>query len=95
MIPDKILRLQANVEFKTNKLTKLGLGAFVDIARAGKITGRNKALDKGRQVFAFAAGTKKLYDYVDCNPDVMGPPYVFAKRKQLSHNPALPPDLSC
>jgi len=26
MIPDKNLRLQANVEFKTNKLTKLGLG---------------------------------------------------------------------
>ena len=54
--------------------TEMYVDAFVDIARAGKITGRNKALDKGRQVFAFAAGTKKLYDYVDCNPDVMGAP---------------------
>ena len=54
--------------------TEMYVDAFVDIARAGKITGRNKALDRGRQVFAFAAGTRKLYDYVDRNPDVMGAP---------------------
>ena len=54
--------------------TEMYVYAFVDIARAGKITGRNKAVDRGRQVFAFAAGTKKLYDYVDRNPDVMGAP---------------------
>ena len=41
---------------------------------AGKITGKHKQLDKGRQVFAFAAGTQKLYDYMDRNPDVMGAP---------------------
>ena len=54
--------------------TEMYVDGFVDIALAGKITGKNKALDKGRQVFAFAAGTKKLYDYVNCNPDVMGAP---------------------
>ncbi len=54
--------------------TEMYVDGFVDMAAAGKITGRNKALDKGRQVFAFAAGTKKLYDYVDRNPDVMGAP---------------------
>lgn len=54
--------------------TEMYVDGFVDIAAAGKITGRNKALDKGRQVFAFAAGTQKLYDYIDRNPDVMGAP---------------------
>ncbi len=54
--------------------TEMYVDAFVDIAKAGKITGRHKALDNGRQVFAFAAGTQKLYDYVDRNPDVMGAP---------------------
>ena len=44
------------------------------MAKVGKITGRCKALDKGRQVFAFAAGSKELYDYVDRNPDVMAAP---------------------
>ena len=41
--------------------TEMYVDAFVDRAAAGKITGRHKALDKGRQVFAFAAGTQKLY----------------------------------
>ena len=54
--------------------TEMYVDGFVDIALAGKITGRRKNLDKGRQVYAFAAGTQKLYDYVDRNPDVMAAP---------------------
>ena len=54
--------------------TEMYVDGFVDMAMAGKLTGRNKALDKGRQVYAFAAGTQKLYDYIDRNPDVMAAP---------------------
>ena len=54
--------------------TEMYVDGFVDIAAAGKITGRHKNRDKGRQVFAFAAGTQKLYDYVNRNPDVMAAP---------------------
>ena len=54
--------------------TEMYVDGFVDMAMAGKLTGKNKALDKGRQVYAFAAGTKKLYDYVNRNPDVMAAP---------------------
>ena len=54
--------------------TEMYVDGFVDMAAAGKITGRHKAVDKGRQVFAFAAGTQKLYDYVNRNPDVMAAP---------------------
>ena len=54
--------------------TEMYVDAFVDMAAAGKITGRRKVLDRGRQVFAFAAGTKKLYDYVNKNPEVMAAP---------------------
>lgn len=54
--------------------TEMYVDGFVDMAMAGKLTGRNKALDKGRQVYAFAAGTQKLYDYVDRNPAVMAAP---------------------
>ena len=42
--------------------TEMYVDAFVDIAKAGKITGRNKNVDRGRQVYAFAAGTQKQYD---------------------------------
>ena len=51
--------------------TEMYVDAFVDMARAGKITGRKKAIDTGKQVFAFGAGTKKLYDYVHENPECM------------------------
>ena len=54
--------------------TEMYVDGFVDMAMAGKITGKHKNLDKGRQVFAFAAGSQKLYDYMDRNPDVMGAP---------------------
>ncbi len=54
--------------------TEMYVDGFVDMALAGKLTGRNKALDKGRQVYAFAAGTQKLYDYVNRNPAVMAAP---------------------
>ena len=54
--------------------TEMYVDAFVDIAKAGKINGKNKAVDYGREVFAFAAGPKKLYDYVNENPNVMGAP---------------------
>ena len=54
--------------------TEMYVDAFVDIARAGKITGAKKNLDRGRQVFAFGIGTDKLYDYVRENPELMAAP---------------------
>ncbi len=54
--------------------TEMYVDAFVDIAKAGKITGARKAIDKGRQVYAFGAGTQKLYDYLNENPECMSAP---------------------
>lgn len=54
--------------------TEMYVDAFVDIAKAGKITGMKKNIDKGRQVYAFGAGTQKLYDYIDDNPELMSAP---------------------
>ena len=49
----------------------------MDIAKAGKITGRHKNLDKGRQVYAFGAGTQKMYDYLNDNPECMAAPVEY------------------
>ncbi len=51
--------------------TEMYVDAFVDLAMAGKIDGSCKNIDKGRQTYAFAAGTQKLYDYIDDNPACM------------------------
>ena len=54
--------------------TEMYVDAFVDIAKEGKINGSKKNIDTGRQTFAFGAGTKKLYDYVHNNPEMMSAP---------------------
>ena len=57
--------------------TEMYVDAFVDIAMAGKINGSRKNIDRGRQVYAFAAGTKKMYDYLDENPELMSAPVSY------------------
>lgn len=51
--------------------TEMYVDAFVDIAKAGKINGSKKQLDPGRQVYAFGAGSQKLYDYLNNNPECL------------------------
>ena len=74
-MPSTIGSLIAQSDLKDLSVhTEMYVDGFVDIAAAGKITGRHKALDKGRQVFAFAAGSQRMYEYMDHNADVMGAP---------------------
>lgn len=51
--------------------TEMYVDAFVDMSMAGKITGSHKPFDKGRQTYAFAAGTRKLYEFLNNNPEGM------------------------
>ncbi len=81
--------------------TEMYVDAFVDIYNAGKITGAKKNIDKGRQAYAFGAGTKKLYDFLDHNPGCMSScvnytndPYVVAQLDNfISINNAVDIDL--
>lgn len=57
--------------------TEMYVDAFVDIARAGKINGSQKNIDRFRQTYAFGAGTKKMYDYLDENPELMSAPVSY------------------
>ena len=66
--------------------TEMYVDGFVAMAEAGKLTGRCKSVDKGRQVFAFAAGSQKLYDYVNRNPDVMAAPVEYTNDVRVMAN---------
>lgn len=54
--------------------TEMYVDAFVDIYNAGKLNGSKKSIDRFRQTYAFGAGTKKLYDYINNNPELMNAP---------------------
>src|SRR5271156_2878216 len=47
---------------------------LIDLVRAGVVTNRRKALDRGMTVFAFAMGQKALYDFIDSNPAIESRP---------------------
>ncbi len=57
--------------------TEMYVDAFVDIAKAGKINGSRKNIDRYRQAYAFGAGTQKMYDYLDENPELMSAPVEY------------------
>ena len=57
--------------------TEMYVDAFVDIAKAGKITGAKKEIDRGRQAFGFGCGTKKMYDYINNNPELLSAPVSY------------------
>lgn len=74
-MPNAVGSLIAESDLKDLSVhTEMYVDAFVDIAKAGKINGSKKPIDRFRQVFAFGAGTKKLYDYIDDNPECMSAP---------------------
>ena len=60
MIADSDLR-------NINAHTEMFTDAYVDLFNAGKLTG-NKPIDKGKAVYTFAGGSKRLYDFIDDNP---------------------------
>lgn len=73
----------------------------VDLAKKGIITNKKKTIDQGKFLSCFLMGTKKLYDFVDHNPDVeMKPvdytndPFVVAQIDNIiSINSAMQVDL--
>ncbi|MEX8502997.1 MAG: acetyl-CoA hydrolase/transferase family protein [Leptothrix ochracea] len=48
--------------------TEMLADSYVDMYEAGRITGRRKAIDRGKMVYTFALGSQKLYDFLDNNP---------------------------
>lgn len=48
--------------------TEMLADSYVDMYEAGRITGKRKAIDRGKMVYTFAMGSQKLYDFLDNNP---------------------------
>ncbi|MDO5715791.1 MAG: butyryl-CoA:acetate CoA-transferase [Tissierellia bacterium] len=63
--------------------TEMYVDAFVDMTEKGKITGAKKNLDRFRQTYAFAAGTKKLYEFLDRNPQAMAAPVDYTNDARI------------
>ena len=68
-LPNLIGQMIAESDLKDLGIhTEMMCDSVVDLYNAGKVTGRLKSSDKGKIVYTFAMGTKKLYDFLDHNP---------------------------
>ena len=75
--------------------------SMMELIEAGVVTGKRKSLNRGKAVFCFAAGSEKLYKFMDKNKALAGfpvdytnDPYTIAKNdKQIAINSALRVDL--
>lgn len=54
--------------------SEMYVDAFVDMSLAGKVNGSKKNIDRFRQAYAFGAGTQKMYDFLNDNPQCMSVP---------------------
>ena len=57
--------------------TEMFVDGFIDLVEQGKITGRRKNIDPLRMTYGFGAGTQKMYDYLDNNPQCMSAPISY------------------
>lgn len=82
--------------------TEMYVDSFVELSKAGIITGKKKNIDKGRQVYSFAAGSQELYDFIDDNEELMAAPVDYCNGVEqisaldnfMSINSALEVDLN-
>jgi acyl-CoA hydrolase len=82
--------------------TEMVVDAMLDLYEAGVITNRKKNLDRYKTVGCFAAGSKRLYEWLDNNPAIeirdgnyTNDPYNLARQpKMTSINTAISIDLT-
>jgi len=81
--------------------TELFCPSMVDLIEKGAVTGRKKSLHPRKNVFTFARGTKRMYEFMDNNPTMesypvsyVNDPAVIAKNENMiSINSILEVDL--
>lgn len=100
-IPDAVLKFLGDKK-DLGIHSEMFSDGVVDLYEQGVITGAAKTENKGKMVAAFLMGSKKLYDFVDNNPDVMmltvdyvnDPVVVSRQNKMVSINSCLQVDFN-
>ncbi|MGN1317705.1 MAG: butyryl-CoA:acetate CoA-transferase [Lachnospirales bacterium] len=74
-MPNRVGTLIAESDLKDLGIhTEMYVDSMMDMTLAGKITCAKKNIDTDKQVYAFAAGSKRLYEFLDNNHHCMGMP---------------------
>ena len=82
--------------------TEMFVDSMVDLMEAGVCNGRRKSFHPGKALYAFAAGSQRMYDFIDDNPGIEGhpvsytnfPPNIARNDNLISVNSTLEIDLT-
>lgn len=84
-MPNALGQMMAQSDLKDLGVhSEMLVDAFVDMVEAGRVTGKRKQLDKGRITFSFAAGSKRLYDFMQDNPVLAGYPVDYVNDPRIA-----------
>jgi len=68
-VPNAVGKMVAQSDLKDLGVhTEMYVDAYVDMCKAGKITGARKRIDRYKQVYSFAMGSAEMYEFIDDNP---------------------------
>ena len=88
-IPDAVLKFLGDKK-DLGIHSEMFSDGVVELAEAGNITNQKKTLHRGQSVATFLMGTRRLYDFVDHNPDVelrpvdyVNNPFVIAQNENM------------
>lgn len=90
-MPNAVGKLIAQSDLKDLGVqSEMFCDAFMDMYKAGKITGLRKNNNKSKMVFNFALGSQELYDFIDDNPllasfpvDYTNDPHIIAQNDKV------------
>ncbi len=99
-IPDAVLMFMKDKK-RLGIHTEMFSDGVLDLVEQGVITGEDKSLHKGKMVATFLMGTKRLYDFVNNNPNVLmfpadyvnHPAVICQNHKMVSINSCVEVDL--
>lgn len=84
-MPNALGKMLAQSDLKDLGIhSEMLVDAFADMTEAGRVTGKNKKLDRGRITFSFAAGSQKLYDFIQDNPLLAGYPVDYVNHPNIA-----------
>lgn len=71
-VPNAVGKMISHTDLKDLGVhSEMYVDSYVEMYKAGKITGKYKNIDRYKQVFSFALGSQDLYDFIDDNPGVI------------------------
>lgn len=99
-IPDAVIQLLGDKKDLGIHSEMIADGTLA-LCEKGVITGKYKTVDRGKMIVTFLMGTKRLYDFVNNNPDlevrpvdyVNHPAVIMKQHKMVSVNSAIQTDL--